>query len=182
MKYLQNFEKIKEWINFNESLLINFAEFPFVGRTDEECLIVFTLNEFLKTFLNDEIPEKKYSELITTQNFLLRMNTMSIQLLLIVLNDVIEVESQVDNWVSILQCSQRGVPKPAETRLSARNLFSKISVTSNFINYRINLNIVATQLNSLYQSMLFQVLQLKTMDPAQREELLCPTFSMDMFK
>lgn len=169
-KYLRNKEKIREWFEKDEI---------FIDTNDEQKMIVFILNMFLMEFTQESL-EPFYEKILSAQNFLFTMDTYKFGVLLQVLNDPSYVSNVIERWKSSLQCIHRGTSIP-ETRFDPNEFLSKIVIVSDFVNFRINLNIVATQLNSLYQDLLFQVLQLKTMDPAT-EELLCPTFSMSMFR
>jgi hypothetical protein len=177
-KFLRNTEKIEKWIALNQDVLREFITFPYQGNTREETITVFILNHFLMQFMDEKT--ELFAKIVNTQDFLLNIDTYSFQVLMQVLNDPFYVRNTIDRWASSLQCIHKGT-SVRETRFDPGELISKIVIVSDFVNFRINLNIIATQLNSLYQELLFQVLQLKTRDPAA-EELLCPTFSMDMFR
>ena len=180
-KFLRNTNQINEWLS-KEEIFDKFTRFSYQGNTHAETVIVFILNQFLEKFMQQivDIEDKMFGKIQNVQRFLFQTDTYSFQVLMQVLNDPSYVKNTIDHWESSLQCIHRGMSVP-ETRFDPRELLSKINIVSDFVNFRINLNIVASQLNTLYQDLLFQVLQLKTMDP-KSEDLLCPTFSMNMFR
>jgi len=127
-----------------------------------------------------EYEDAMYKKLQDLQTFLFKLDSYSFQVLMQVFNDPIYVKNTRDRMLANLECISSG-RCIKQTRFDPNEFFSKIIIVSDFVNFRINLNVVATQLNSLYQDLLFQVFQLKTMDPIE-EKLLCPTFSMRMFR
>jgi len=177
-KFLRNTYQMDQfiWEKNNE-----FEEFSYQGNTHEETKIVFILNQFLELFMQTfEYEDAMYKKLQDLQTFLFKLDSYSFQVLMQVFNDPIYVKNTRDRMLANLECISSG-RCIKQTRFDPNEFFSKIIIVSDFVNFRINLNVVATQLNSLYQDLLFQVFQLKTMDPIE-EKLLCPTFSMRMFR
>ena len=98
-----------------------------------------------------------------------------------------EIKQQLDTLQNyITRLTYVSPPEGVRTRASeaskkTKEFLNKTQLESSYVEYRDELNKLATFLNSYYQDLLFQVQQLDKMDAEQRDSMLCPDVDLQFF-
>jgi len=195
-KYLHNLEKIHEWIIKPENAI--FSRFSGNANSRESDLIIpllyYYTTMFQKTvealmdmrqnsFKNQDDLESLLKKIYSAQVQLTSCDLYDFGLLMSAFNNPTKFKNQIDIMKSSLGCLESGLRQP-QTRERLKMVEESVSTAKllmSLVNFRIDLNIVATQLNTYYQDLLFQILQIKTTDPSERDAMLCPNVSLDLF-
>jgi len=192
-KYLHNLVKIHEWMSKPQNA--ELSHFSGSANSQESNLIIPLLYYFTTLFDNtienlsrndpkmeDNLLHLQH-DIWESQARLMNCDLLGFGLLMNAFNNPTQFRNQLDVMKSSLRGLETGIPVPQtrERFKTSKEMLSTARTITSLVNYRIDLNIVATQLNTYYQDLLFQIFQIKTTNPEEREAMLCPDVSIDLF-